>query len=264
MIIGIRFLPLVERPLEESAQKRFWGREFLILIFCIHTSAQASSWEVLAERVTDPFPSIRSEAINELRLLPNLEGHLRAALGSTKRHLALDVICSLSLYSLLPDLVMGSLNDDDGAFHLAINALLTVSNRDQIAKLYRERIEGPRRHQFSAPVRAILLDTLGRMGIPLRRRDLKVLLRDPSYDVREAALYYVRHMLLYGKRAEYLPLLEQVLTLDPYQLRLQTLSVVRELPLFYRALVLPQASACERENQPEVRRACEQVFEGAG
>jgi hypothetical protein len=75
-----------------------------------------------------------------------------------------------------------------------------------------------------------MLEPLGRLGEEVPRQALTAVFAHPYPEVRAAGLYYVRQAaLIYGKR-DNLDLVVNLLKAPEYQLRLQAMSVIAELP----------------------------------
>ncbi len=228
------------------------GLSFMAVI-SLSGFSHKNEWPQLAVRLTGEADQVRKKAISELRDLPQLEAVLRKELSGERKFLAIDVISALKLEVLLPDLLKFSEKDESGFFYNAINALMDGENRTELLTLYRARIGND---STPAAAKVALLDTLSRLQIPLGAPLLKKLvLQDPSADVRSAALHYVRQFLL-KKDMEFFPLVALALHSDPFQLRIQAMYLISELNPKWRSFVLRELEECMEDDNSEVREAC--------
>ncbi len=189
-------------------------------------SAAPIDWSVHALRLSGEGPRIRNEATRQLKRYPHLKAALRKALREQKRPLALDVIAALEMKDLLPELSLLSKENEDGTVYLAMNALIDTANRDGFIELYLKRLKDSR---ISGPSQSILLDTLGRLGARIPRRELENFLNSPRYEVARHALYYLRLMILTHHQHQYKDLVRQAAHLRPRQLRDQASSLIAEI-----------------------------------
>ncbi len=207
-----------------------------------------------ALRLTGESPAVRQTALKELRALANLNPALKQALyGKDKKTqaLALDVIAALSLDEFIDDL-MGLKDDGNGQFYLTLNALLNSDNRQKIVKHYLDVVKDP------GPLveKVIALDTLSRMEVNLPRTDLEGLLRAPEYEIRSATLSYIRSLLIRFPRKEDIGLLSIPLADHPYQLRIQAIQAIRDLPPSLEIDGLFLLESCRNDPHTQVRKAC--------
>jgi len=199
---------------------------FLILA---HTSfGWSGDWSSFALSLSGESDGVRARAVADLRAVPNLNEVLRKEIFGPKRALALDVITALKLRSLLSDLLRLAPVDDTGATPLAIASLVDTHNRTQIVRIYRELFACRGPCPFFPVYQIVALETLERLGEVLPLTDVKSLLRSRSYEVRIAALNYVRTFLR-KKYWVYLPLVKMALQSNPTQLRLQARYLLKEL-----------------------------------
>jgi hypothetical protein len=236
---------------------------FMLLILLPGTRALSQvtvqDWDVLALRLSAESTASYERTIAKLRLVPQLETKLRAGLRGNKRYLAMDVISALQLTNLLPELVAGAEKDETGFFLNAINSLLNSRNVKFVSDLYRHRVFD----SGSPPAaRAVMLDTLGRLGTPLNVARLIALVdEDPSPDVKSAALYYARLMILRRARDDYLPVVTSGLRAQPFQLRVQALFLASELGPAVRTRL---SVNCAQDRNKEVRDVCRELFPSGG
>ena len=107
--------------------------------------------------------------------------------------------------------------DCTGYFCHALNALVTPTNRAEIAALYRAQRRA--RAIASMPAKLALIDTLARLQAPLSEGELAVLLADPSYEVRESAIAYVRRLCARARGRATSRCSRRPLREGPFQLR---------------------------------------------
>jgi len=218
-------------------------------------NAYTADWTDQALRLTGESDKIRETALKQLKSNPDLTKILTESLDkadSREQALALDVIAALSLDEFANNLFARAESDKDGRFHLALNALLHSGNRLKIAKHYQEVLKTP------APlvVRVIALDTLARMEVNLTRDEVTTYLKDPAYEIRSAAISYLRTLLRRFPRKEDVALFAIPLADRPYQLRLQTIHAIKDLPSSLEVDGLFLLENCREDAHPEVRKAC--------
>jgi hypothetical protein len=193
-------------------------------------SAQAAtpppSWTDLARKLTGESDEIHDQALDALKKNPDLESTLRSALQGPDKFLALDVVAALPVPALYPDLIRQFDGDATGYYVHALNALVTPENRVEVTKLYRSHLTKP---GVSPAVKIALIDTLVRLQSEIPPREMALLLSDPSYEVRESAIAYIRSALRGGEGAGYIALLASPLHDGPFQIRMQVLTLASEL-----------------------------------
>jgi hypothetical protein len=215
---------------------------------------RADDWSDHARRFTGESDLVKEEAIQKIRQTPDLENTLRKALSNEKKYLALDTISALKLYSLLPDLVSLSEDDESGYFYHAMNALFTSENRPKMIELYRRRLF---QENTSAASKMALIDTLARLHSSLTENQLKTLLSDPHFEVQSAALSYVRYWVLKLGQTDYLPLIQTALQKKvPFQIKFQALYLISELHPRYRRSSQALLRHCKDDSNTEVRTFC--------
>ena len=211
---------------------------FSLPVFGKTTELTETVWWKNARRLTGESEKVRSQAIQNLRRYPQLDSVLRSELAGAHRFLAFDVIATLKLSGLLDDLMQISAQDKSGFSYLAINSLVNRSNEKEISNLYHDRLSA---RGTSAAAKVILLDTLIRLNFLLTDRELKELLREGEFpEVRSAALYYLRWILLKQGDLGYLPLLRGLVSQIKLssQLKMQSLYLVSELTPESRAVAV--------------------------
>jgi hypothetical protein len=239
-----------------------WFRILLLVVISGATSparGNGQGWDALALRLSAESSASYAKVVAELRRVPQLETKLRAALRGDQRYLAMDVISALQLTGLMPDLVAGAEKDETGFSLNAINSLLSPRNAQFVSDFYRRRVFVP---ALPPAARAVMLDTLGRLGTPLSvARTKAVVEEDPSPDAKSAALYYARLLILRRGREDYLPVLASGLRARPFQIRVQALFLASELRPAARARL---GVECAQDRNAEVRDVCRELFPGAG
>lgn len=220
------------------------------------TSSEPPSWDELALRLTGESDRVRSQSLERLRAIPDLETKLREGLRGAKRHLALDVIGALSLESLLPDLLSLSPEDETGFVHLGINALMSPRTASRILGHYRSEIESLKGMLLPMTVQVILLDELGRAGVLLDPALLMRRLDWAGHEVQSATVAYARRLINRHDRLEYLPVLEAAAKGKVWQLRAEALIALGNLRS-PRAKVSDQVwKRCLTDFVPPVRALC--------
>lgn len=163
-----------------------------MLCFCQTGIASPESWTYHARRLTGYAESTQLRSFKALKSTPNLESILRTALLTEDRYLAFDVISALQLTALIPDLFKVSLTEESAAAVLTLNTLLNNETRDVLVENYLKQLGGLENGSFSLPAFVAVLDFLGRLRIRLEPDFLIALMESEHYEVRSAALYYVR------------------------------------------------------------------------
>jgi len=216
--------------------------------------ANAPEWVAFATRLTGESGAVRRAAIFKLKAIRNLPDQLRVALTGPHKYLALDAITAIPLPALLPELLQHSETDENGAFYLAINSLLDSRNRPLITKTYLERLQHP--EALSVPAEVVILDTLGRMGEYLPVEALQKRLRRSSFEIRSAALYHARFVLMDARKKNYLALVKEALKTTPFQLRVQAIHLIADLPVNLKAEARAYLDICTSDKNEQVREQC--------
>ncbi len=215
----------------------------------------AVSWQMQASKLTGYSEAIRNEALVALKKTPQIQDKLKAALTTSDRYLALDVMSALGLHSMVGHLLEVSEKGDDGAIHLTINTLVSGDNIQPVLEKYVLRL---RRSQAPA-VKVAILDYLGRLGHRLGEADLAALARSSSFEVRSAALYYARLMLGKLRKADYYHVFRRTLQDAATPLRIQTIYTLQELPFETPAEWKNLEVLCSKDPVEEVRRLCKEL-----
>ncbi len=221
------------------------------------------AWVTHARRLSGETDSVRNHSIRTLKTTPQLETILREALTSPRRYLALDVISTLKLKNLAPDLIKLSEHDETGTYYLALNSLIHASDENQFKELYAKRLlsgESP------AVARMILLDTLSRMQFRLTPRQLReLLIKDDSPEVRSSALSYLRDTLLKPAYDDFIPLLRELLELKKIspQLKMQTLFLASEISPELFQQIRDIRAPCPHPAPAPIKERCEQFLDGS-
>lgn len=185
-------------------------------------------WTALARRVGQSEEG-RARAIALLKQEKNLESLLLNALETRDRHLALDVIGSLEMKTLAPELMNRVAADRDGFLTLALNSLMDEKNSPSILRSHIKNLNADRQAKLSPAAIVAMLEPLGRLGTKIPKRDLTALSTHSFPEVRSAVLYYLRAMALQHRNREYDSLILQALNATEFQIRLQAVSLLTEL-----------------------------------
>lgn len=229
------------------------------LSFALVHPAWAAEWTDHARRFTGESVKVREDAIKALRKDKKLTEKLKKAFGSTDHFLALDVITVLRMRSLVPYLMQVSEKDRTGYSYHALNAILVDKEIPKITALYKQRLAST---HASPAVRMALLDSLSRLQVELDVPTLERFLKDESPEVRSSALYFVRNSLLRHQRKSYLPLFAISLADEAFQMRLQALHALSEMPLYLRVAdhvdLIEPLTKCLKDPVPQVKAFCEE------
>lgn len=214
-------------------------------------AAPSEEWIRPARRLTGESDQVREESLSKLRKIKNLPTILKEALPGPNRPLALDVAAALNLHSLLPDLLSFSQQDESGATYLAINSLATDKDWPTLKDLYHQRAVEP---GASIPVRMILIDTLARLRVRVSEAELGAWLIYPHYEVRSAALYYVRYRMVKFGEDEWAWAVEKASEDPDRRIRIQAAHLTNDLPPRMKSTI--KFHNCAVEQDPEVESLC--------
>jgi hypothetical protein len=218
-----------------------------------------SDWTVWAKRFTGESIVTRNRAIQYFKKTKNLDSILRKKLQSDQQLLALDVIGTLRLKSLLPDLMQLSESDRTGMFYVTMNALITTSNKDAMTAFYLTRL-GHRRTSTAA--RVVIIDTLNRLRVSIPKSLFKeLLLEHSSPEVRGAALKYLRNLLRDDSSEATIGLLQKSLQDECLQLRVQALFIITELPKSLQIRFKNHLKSCIKDPNNDMLRLCQKLHE---
>jgi hypothetical protein len=185
-------------------------------------------WTESARRLIGEPEAVRRNSIAALRRDKALTEKLKKALGTKDHFLALDVISTLEMRNMVPVILAFAERDRTGFSYHALNGLIEEKDREKVAKLYVERLGKPK---TSLASKMAILDTLGRLGTDIPADLLNRLLVEDTAEVRSAALYYIRNGILLRRRQELYPFLKSALVDPTFQMRIQALYLVSEIPL---------------------------------
>jgi len=153
------------------------------------------SWVSLALKLSAESESVYLASLKKLKAFPHLDVELASALkeNSTRTFLALDVISTLKLEPLAPEVLASAQTDQSGFFYLCLNTFFKTHSAE-FFKLYLARLQDP---ATRPPVKMVVLDTLGRLKVRIDEKELQKLLDEKEVpEVRSAALYYLRTFAL--------------------------------------------------------------------
>lgn len=224
----------------------------LKILLILSSLAQAAHWTDHALRLTGESLAVRNNAIRALKAIPNLDAELQAAFQTRQKYLALDVISALARQNLLPFLSTTLTTDESGATTLAVQSLLSEGTRERIVSIFRDGVasNGP------PASRMVMWDTLGRLAVAVEQTQVLQALRDDSFEVRDAALYYTRLLARASKQTRWLVPLREALSLDPFQLRLRAIHAIHDLPASLKIEGRKLLELCRKDKVYLVREAC--------
>jgi hypothetical protein len=229
---------------------------FFFACFFLPSKIYAWDWSREAVRLTGESSVVRERAIRRIKKVPHLKEILRREIYGSRRAQALDVISTLELYDLLPDLVQLGADDKTGAIYSAINSLLNKNNMPAVLAVYRKRLLCEPGCQASGAAQVVILDTLARTGENLSVGEMDRLFKSSQYEIKSAALEYVRMNILMRKKLEFLPFIGVALHSQPWQLRLQSLYLISELPTQIKVKLNVSREDCIQDQNSEVRNSC--------
>lgn len=216
-------------------------------------------WITDARRLTGESERVRKEAIARLRKNTDLESLLQQGLRSGHRFLALDVITALDLKTMLSELVVDARQDTSGYTYHALNTLMDSQNQRELLKVYVQRLE----EENSPAATVALLDALSRTRESLGTNLLDRLFRSEHPEIRSATLYYVRSRVMKFKQSAFLPYLDRGIRDEAFQIRLQALYQLAEMPLAVRrrnrVTLLKSLESCVKDPVEEVKTLCKSI-----
>jgi hypothetical protein len=216
-----------------------------------------ASWSDYARRFTGENEQVRENAIKTLRADPDLSGELRKALGTSNHFLALDVISVLKLKAMMPDLLAFAEKDKTGYSYHVINSLIDPKDNDRIGQIYLDRLDSPK---TSPAAKMAMLDAAARMEITLGPDRTARLLKDDAPEVRSSVLSLFRTELLRRNYQRGLNVIETTIRDPAFQIRIQTLFLISELPPALRranlSLVEGVLNQCKHDPAPQVKSMC--------
>ncbi|MBC7693515.1 MAG: hypothetical protein H7222_17245 [Methylotenera sp.] len=220
-------------------------------------SLKIQDWRTSARRFTGESDQVRENSITLLRKDPELLPKLKRALGTQDHFLALDVISVLRLRPMFDPLVQYSEHDCTGYSYHVINSLLEARDQAQVIQVYQDRLENPK---ICPAAKLAILDSLGRMSFELQAQQIAKSLQHDDPEVRSATLYYLRSSILRLHRFHQVSFLETSIQDAAFQIRLQTLYLLSELPASTRK---PHAreirsvlQLCRTDTVPQVKALC--------
>ncbi len=229
------------------------------------TSAFAdANWYDYARRFTGENEEIREKSIAALKKDPNLKTELKKALGTANHFLALDVISVLGLKAMMPDLLAFAARDKTGYSYHVINSLIDPKDNDRVGQIYLDRLDSDK---TSPAAKMAMLDASARMEITLGPERTARLLKDDSPEVRSSVLSLFRTELLRRNYQRGLNVLETTIQDPAFQIRIQTLFLVSELPERIRvgnlSLISGVLDRCKNDPMLQVKSLCRSLIAGA-
>jgi hypothetical protein len=223
-----------------------------------------SDWAQLAVRLTGESDEIRQEALKLLKKLKTLKAQLRTALWTHQRPLALDVIATLKIKALLPELLKISASDEDGFVYLTINSLIDDKNYKKVVELYLRRLTHPVGKRIPSPAAKIaILDSLGRLRQALEAESVEDMMGTQSEpDIQRAVLSYVRNFLLRKEHPEYWNAVERATRAKSYEVRVQAYFLVSEVQKSFEHESAKLWSRCESDSNSELSALCLKLRNG--
>jgi hypothetical protein len=203
-------------------------------------------------------PSERTEAVDSLRKIPDLDTQLRTALKSEKPAEALLVIRTLKEISLTPDLIAISEKNPKTDPVMTLEVLYTSANAEKINSYCSEQMKS---HVDVAAAGAVIacVNILGNAKISLPVNEAEKLLSHASYEVRIATAAYAGKLIAAGNHEDYLKVIEQSITKSPYQLRLEALKVASRLTAPQLQSMKVSLKSCLSDQNAEVKQACQRL-----
>jgi len=225
-------------------------------------AAPQPAWAQLARAMVESTGAERHAKAAELKRAPNLVATLRQALQApsqkTEFFLGLEVISTLQLRELWPEVLRALDSDSSGYVIHTLNVLARPSQVEELLPRYRVRAL----ERGTAPsVRMAALDSLARMGKFLNEKDIAAILEDPVPEIRMSALLHARSALFKTGDRELLEPVRKALASEPYQLRIQAIHLIQELAPRTRARMnFDVANQCKNERRAEVQDICREIL----
>lgn len=220
-------------------------------------AAASVEWTTHARRFTGESWKVRDSAIQSLKKDKKLPEKLKQAFGTTDHFLALDVITTLKLHSLLSFILASSDRDKTGYSYHTVNAIMWASDKKEVVATYLERLD---RKNTAPAAKMTILDSLSRMNVEIPLDMSKRILESEEPEVRSALLSLVRAAALTRAQYENLSLLSDFMKDEAFQIRMQTIFLVSEIPETVRAreasLFQEIFARCEKDPVAQVKAVC--------
>ncbi len=219
-------------------------------------------WTSHAMRFTGESEMVRQAAIAALRAMPDLKQKLFKALGTRDHFLALDVITALQMKDLVPELLVDAERDQTGYIYHTLNTLIQPKDEKRITGVYLDRLDAGK----AMPAAKIaMLDALARMGAALGAERISRYLKDESPEVRSSALSLLRMELIRRGLQRDLSLIEIPIRDTTFQMRMQTLYLISEIPKPIRranlTFIFSVLDQCLKDPAESVRSFCKTLRE---
>jgi len=237
-------------------------RNFILMITLLSLApcaSNAATWVDWSRRLTlDTAKTPRTLVVRKLKRIKGLEEKLKQGLQDPlNRSYALDVIAALERTSFIDVLQAQVRSDPDGYVILTLNTLLDSKTYGPVATSYKNLLTDSL-DDLSPGATVALVDSLTRWGSPLSMDTVESLL-DHSYpEVKLATVSYLGAMVLKFKKTAYLKPMSELMSLSPYQVRLQALYLYDALPGERARLSL--LKSCKGDKNPIVQTKCRQFY----
>lgn len=238
---------------------------FILTVVSQEVFANSKDWVAHARRLSGESDAVRNRSIAALKKIPRLEKKLREELKryqpeatrlQSEVFLALDVISTLKITALIPDLTILADRDTSGYSIHALNSLITKKNLTKTIGFYHQLFHSSK----SSPAAKIaILDTFSRMQVKIDFKHLRGLFEISSPQVQGAILNYVRIYTQSPEFKDYLPILKLALETGGYQIRMQTLYLVSEVGSQVKPIAWTVLESCKEDSHPKVQKFCQSL-----
>jgi hypothetical protein len=235
----------------------FWG----LTVFS-SANIKAPEWIFVARRLTGESDKVRSKSLIWLRSSKTLKFSLNNELQrptvsdgriTTSHFLAFDVITALQLFDFVPQLISTSLADETGFTYHTLNTLFNSENAEHIVQFYKKQLFA---ESSSVPAKMAVLDSLSRMGVELTVAQLLALKLNPSIELKSTVLNYIREMSIVKNKFFYNDLLAEFLRESSYEIKMQSLFILKELQNKKNVLLGDKDLACVNDPNKSIRVFC--------
>jgi hypothetical protein len=232
----------------------------MLLVFFVSLNLNLAhateDWRTYARRLSGEAKQVRTEMIEKLQAIPQLDEQLRSAFRGPDRFLAFDVLSALEKRTFLDEVLKLIPGDPSGFAVHAANSLSKPDDRMKLVETYRELLDN---EKVTAPARMALYDTLARLGGLLKEDVTLAGLKHPSHEVRSATLLYLRSAILKLGRKDWVERLVPALQpQQPWQIRAQAIFLLSEVPVRERRTVVRKTlpAGCDGLPEGEPLRLC--------
>lgn len=230
----------------------------IVLLNSKNLAFAANSWHYHALRLSGESKEVYLDSVDALRNTKNLDAKILSAIlssNSIRRALALDVITALNTHHLYAPLLRLLHKDQTGQIHLTLSLIASTAEKNNLMSTFLYRLESKNSHPTG---RIAILNIFEHYNVVLSETFLSKLLQDSIPEIRLAVMNYIRNALINNFYPKKYALLQKGLSSQPYQVRLHTLFIIKDL--IEKRILNPSAldliKSCSKDSSIDVRNTC--------